>query len=114
MRWRAKVIPSAILSFIRIELLRNLAIIRNYSIMKLKEEQELQEAAVRGDDTSAAKVALEKTVRPALPEHVTLQELHQRLNPSQTVILTCGNPSSMADIKYAADMNQIRFEKEDW
>ena len=82
--------------------------------MKLKEEQELQEAAVRGDDTSAAKVALEKTVRPALPEHVTLQELHQRLNPSQTVILTCGNPSSMADIKYAADMNQIRFEKEDW
>jgi len=28
--------------------------------------------------------------------------------------LACGNPSLMADIKYIADSNQIRFEKEDW
>jgi hypothetical protein len=32
----------------------------------------------------------------------------------RTVILTCGNPSLMANIKYFADSNQIRFEKEDW
>jgi len=27
---------------------------------------------------------------------------------------TCGNPWSMEDIKYAAETNQMRFEKEDW
>ncbi|HEY4492800.1 MAG TPA: hypothetical protein VI958_12425, partial [Acidobacteriota bacterium] len=82
--------------------------------MPLKEDQEVQEATEKGLDTSAAQQALARAVRPALPEHITLKHLHDRLDPPQTVILTCGNPSSMADIKYAADANQIRFEKEDW
>jgi ferredoxin-NADP reductase len=82
--------------------------------MPLKEEQELREIAAREEDVSAAKAALEKTVRPVLPEQITLAKLHQRLDPESTVILTCGNPSSMADIKFIADSNRIRFEKEDW
>jgi hypothetical protein len=29
-------------------------------------------------------------------------------------VITCGNPWSMEDIKYAAEFNKMRFEKEDW
>src|SRR5439155_20326887 len=38
-------------------------------------------------------------------------ELQKRLNPARTVILTCGNPSLMADIRYIADRHRIRFER---
>ena len=81
--------------------------------MPLKEEQELQEIAARGEDVSRAKATLDKTVKPQL-KGIGKAELQQRFIPSTTVILTCGNPYSMADIKYIADANQIRFEKEDW
>jgi ferredoxin-NADP reductase len=53
-------------------------------------------------------------VGPVLPRHVAFDDVRQRLEAGRTVILTCGNPSLMADIKYIADSNQIRFEKEDW
>jgi ferredoxin-NADP reductase len=53
-------------------------------------------------------------VAPVLPRHIAADAVRQRLEAGRTVILTCGNPSLMADIKYIADSNQIRFEKEDW
>jgi ferredoxin-NADP reductase len=53
-------------------------------------------------------------VAPVLPRHIASDGVRQRLEAGRTVILTCGNPSLMADIKYIADSNQIRFEKEDW
>jgi ferredoxin-NADP reductase len=53
-------------------------------------------------------------VAPALPRHIAPDDMRQRLEAGRTVILTCGNPSLMEDIKYIADNNQIRFEKEDW
>ena len=53
-------------------------------------------------------------VAPVLPRHTASDAVRQRLEAGRTVILTCGNPSLMADIKYIADSNQIRFEKEDW
>jgi len=53
-------------------------------------------------------------VPPALPRHISRLELLQRFDPSRTVLLTCGNPASMEDIKYVADAHRIRFEKEDW
>jgi len=37
-----------------------------------------------------------------------------RLDPRLTVILTCGDPALMAHIKFIADSNRIRLEKEDW
>ena len=40
--------------------------------------------------------------------------LRARLDPARTVVLTCGNPSSMSDIKRVADLVGMRFEKEDW
>jgi hypothetical protein len=53
-------------------------------------------------------------VAPALPSHLSRGELLKRLDPPHSVLLTCGNPSSMEDIKYVADAHHIPFEKEDW
>jgi ferredoxin-NADP reductase len=82
--------------------------------MPLKEEQDVQELSAKGADTAKAKAALEKTVRPALPRKFTLQDFQKRLDPSSTVVITCGNPWSMEDIKYAAETSGMKFEKEDW
>jgi ferredoxin-NADP reductase len=89
-------------------------LLRHLFEMALKEEQDLQEGGLKGEDTTKAAAALQKTVRPALPEQHPLRELQQRMNPAQTVIITCGNPWSMEDIKYVADSNRMKFEKEDW
>jgi ferredoxin-NADP reductase len=56
----------------------------------------------------------EKDVRPTLPGHVSVAGLQARCPAAETVILTCGNPLAMADIKHIADTNHIRYEKEDW
>jgi hypothetical protein len=82
--------------------------------MPLKEEDELQAKLAAGEDASKAKAALDKTTRPALPRNISRTDLQKRFDPARTVILTCGNPSSMADIKHVADTNRIHFEKEDW
>jgi hypothetical protein len=58
--------------------------------------------------------AVEKAVKPVLPRHLSPERLRERFPPAESVILTCGNPSSMADIKFIADENKIRYEKEDW
>lgn len=89
-------------------------VLRHLLEMSLKEEQELQEIAAKGGDVAKAKAALEKTVKPALPKHLSIKALRERMEPAHTVVVTCGNPWSMEDIKYAAESNHIRFEKEDW
>jgi ferredoxin-NADP reductase len=89
-------------------------LLRHILEMPLKEEQDLQEARAKGGDAAKAKAVLEKTVKPVLTAQHSRQELQKRMNPSKTVIITCGNPWSMEDIKYAAESNQMRFEKEDW
>jgi ferredoxin-NADP reductase len=82
--------------------------------MPLKEEQELQETAAKGGDIAKARAVLEKTVKPALPKHLTREALRDRMDPTTSVVITCGNPWSMEDIKYAAETSGMRFEKEDW
>ncbi|TMA13213.1 MAG: hypothetical protein E6J89_02270 [Deltaproteobacteria bacterium] len=82
--------------------------------MPLKEEQDLQEIAAKGGDVAKAKALLEKTVKPALPKHLSRDALRGRMDPANTVVITCGNPWSMEDIKYAAETSRMRFEKEDW
>ena len=82
--------------------------------MPLKEEEEVEAAIARGEDASRLQAALARTVQPALPGHLSPQILVQRLDPAHSVLLTCGNPSSMDDIKYVADSHRIPFEKEDW
>jgi ferredoxin-NADP reductase len=57
----------------------------------------------------------ESTATPlALPRERPLPMLRERIEPSRTVVLTCGNPNGMADIAWIAAQAGMRFEKEDW
>jgi ferredoxin-NADP reductase len=89
-------------------------VLRHILGMPLKEEEELQAVLASGGDASEARAALERTVKPALPTHISRSDLLKRFDPPRSVLLTCGNPGSMDDIKHAADAHHIRFEKEDW
>lgn len=89
-------------------------LLRHILEMPLKEEEDLKRAELEGGDVLKAKAALEKTTRPVLPEPHSRKELQERLDPRETVILTCGNASLMADIQHIAEAQGIRFEKEDW
>ena len=89
-------------------------VLRSVRGMPLKEQQDLDEAAASGQDPSQWRAALDKVTVPALPRHISASELRRRLEPGRTVILTCGNPSLMADIRFVADHGHIHFEKEDW
>jgi hypothetical protein len=89
-------------------------LLRHIFEMPLKEEQDVSEAGARWEDVSKTKAVLERTVRPVLPQQISLNDLRPRIDPPRTVIITCGNPWSMEDIKYVADANHLRFEKEDW
>jgi ferredoxin-NADP reductase len=82
--------------------------------MPSKEEQEVDEALKRGGDASGAQEALRRTIMPVLPRSVSADDLRRRVCSPATVIVTCGNPHSMADIQYVAETNRVRFEKEDW
>ena len=53
-------------------------------------------------------------VVPELPPARTLATLQKRIDPSHTVVLTCGNPAGMADIAWTAEQTGMRFEKEEW
>jgi ferredoxin-NADP reductase len=89
-------------------------LLRHIFGMPLKEEEELEAAIASGEDSSPAKAALARTVKPVLPSHLSRADLMSRIDPSRSVLLTCGNPSSMEDIKHVADSHGIPFEKEDW
>jgi ferredoxin-NADP reductase len=82
--------------------------------LPIKEQQDLDEIAAKGGDTAKAKAALEKTVKPTLPKKFSREALRDRFDPLSTVVITCGNPWSMEDIKYAAEARGMKFEKEDW
>jgi ferredoxin-NADP reductase len=82
--------------------------------LPLKEEEELKLTQASAGDVALAQAAVDRAVRPVLPRRVSLEDLRERLEPAQTVIMTCGNPSSMADIRTVAEAVGARYEKEDW
>jgi ferredoxin-NADP reductase len=53
-------------------------------------------------------------VPAALPRDRPLALLEPRIDPARTVVLTCGNPTGMADVSWIASQVGMRFEKEDW
>jgi len=89
-------------------------LLRHIFGMPVKEAEDVEAAIARREEPSRSKAALAKVVAPALPRSVSRTELVKRLDPSCSVLLTCGNPSSMEDIKHVADAHGIPFEKEDW
>ena len=60
-----------------------------------KEEQDLQKIAAKGGDVAKAKALLEKTVKPALPKHLSRDALRDRMDPANTVVITCGNDGAV-------------------
>jgi ferredoxin-NADP reductase len=89
-------------------------LLRHVFDMPLKEEEDLAAARARGGDVISAEDALARAMRPRLPDHVDRRRLRDRLEPAQTVVLTCGNPASMADVGTVAGRLGMRYEKEDW
>lgn len=89
-------------------------LLRSVFGMPQKEEEDLMKARGRGEGVDHAAALFERTVKPNLPEHVTKRSLLERMDAAKSVILTCGNPRSMEDIKHIAVSQGIRFEKEDW
>lgn len=89
-------------------------LLRHVFDMPLKEDEDLASARARGGDVGSAEKALARAVRPRLPDHVDHRRLRDRLDPEQTVVLTCGNPASMADVGTIAGRLGMRYEKEDW
>jgi ferredoxin-NADP reductase len=79
-----------------------------------REEEELKLAQASGGDVALAMAAVERAVRPVLPPRLDAGQLRERVQPAETVIMTCGNPSSMADIRVVAEAVGARYEKEDW
>lgn len=51
---------------------------------------------------------------PTFPRTRPVEMLQERIDPSRTVVLTCGNPNAMADIAWIAQQTGMKFEKEDW
>lgn len=83
--------------------------------MPLKEEEDFQKQKAAAGNLDAVAKALEWVVRPVLPHDVSMTELRSRFEPAdRTVVLCCGNPASMADLRYTCESNNLRFEKEDW
>jgi ferredoxin-NADP reductase len=82
--------------------------------MPTREEQDVNEAVARGEDAESEKKTLQRTIMPALPRRASLIDMQRRVQLPSTVIITCGNPRSMADIQYVAETNRVHFEKEDW
>ncbi len=62
----------------------------------------------------AANLALERLVHPVLPRHLNVDALRERHPAGKTVLLTCGNPASRADLKATAERRDIGFEMEAW
>jgi ferredoxin-NADP reductase len=90
-------------------------VLRHVFDLPLKEEEDVAEAKARGEKPDRHEAALAKVVTPRLSARGPSREsLRARLDPKRTVVLTCGNPSSMSDIQHVAEVVGMRFEKEDW
>ena len=77
-------------------------------------EEDKQTNAKSDVSRVAAELALTRLVHPVLPRHVHVSDLRERVAPVSSVLLTCGNPASLADLRSTAARREIRFELEEW
>ena len=82
--------------------------------LPMAEEEAFEEARRSGSDTTDLEAAVVRAVSPQLPPGVDLDALRARLDPASTVVLTCGNPAPMADIRQVAQSRGMRVEREAW
>jgi ferredoxin-NADP reductase len=89
-------------------------VLRHIVGMSCREEEDLQRERTSGADTSHAERLLHRLVRPVLPHHISRESIRERMQPENTIIITCGNPEGMADIKHIAEVQRIHFDMEEW
>jgi len=89
-------------------------LLRSVFDLPMKEEENLMHVQELGDDPAHSQALLDRAVRPVLPDGVTTSRLLERMDPRNTIILTCGNPLAMADIEHIAATVGTKFEKEVW
>ena len=82
--------------------------------LRMTEEQALEETRNAGADTADLEAVVARAVTPQLPVGVDLTALRRRIDPGSTVVLTCGNPQGMQDVREAAEGLGIRVEREEW
>ena len=89
-------------------------VLRHIFGQSMKEEEVLAAARAGKGDLARAAAGMQRTPRPELPKHLTPERLQDRFDPARSLIMTCGNPWSMADIEETANRSRIKFEMEEW
>lgn len=89
-------------------------LLRSVFEMPLKEEADVSAARADGGDVARMEELLMRTLRPRFPKHLERGRLRERMAPGKTVIMTCGNPLLMADIRRVAEAAGTAFEQEEW
>ena len=82
--------------------------------LPMKEEEDVAEAIPGSPARAVAEAALARTPRPTLPPSAEMTALRRRFDPTDAVILTCGNPASTSDIERTAARVGLRSEVEPW
>ena len=82
--------------------------------LPMAEEQALEEARKGGSDTRDLEEAVARAVTPQLPPGLDFEALRARLDPASTVVLTCGSPGPMGDVRRVAEGRGMRVEREEW
>ena len=89
-------------------------VLRHIFDLPMKEEEVLAAARAGQGDLARAEAGMQRTPRPELPRHPSGQQIRDRFDPATSLIMTCGNPWSMADIEETAKRSNIKFEMEEW
>ncbi|HUL43047.1 MAG TPA: hypothetical protein VLY03_01685 [Bacteroidota bacterium] len=89
-------------------------VLRSVLGMPLQEEELAQTARREHGDTARADAAVRRAVEPRLPRQLRGEDLRERIISESSVILACGNPLLMGDVRHIAGQNSIRVEMEEW
>ena len=82
--------------------------------LPMAERQALEQAREGRADTKELEEAVARAVSPQLPPGIDRGALGARLDPASTVVLTCGNPAAMGDVRQVAESRGMRVEREEW
>jgi ferredoxin-NADP reductase len=82
--------------------------------LPMAEEEALEAVRKAGGDTEALEATVARAVPPQLPPEIDAAALRSRLDPGATVVLTCGNPAAMEDIRRVSERQGMRVEREEW
>lgn len=89
-------------------------ILRRLYELSTTEEEAIATTPAGSAERTAAEAAALATPAPVLPDKLSVHSLRDRLDPTQTVIMACGNPASTSDIQHTAGRVHIPVHVEAW